>query len=95
MNNKIGCFIGLHSKIKICEQILYHSYSNHPVKFEDGFGTKRIVSMCENCDKIFYKPVTYSIFDDMSFYNGKFFNWQPKFDIRAQIRDNKIKKLGI
>jgi hypothetical protein len=95
MEKKIVCFIGLHSKTKICEQELYHSYSNHPVKFEDGFGMKRIVSMCENCNKLFYKPVTYSIFDDMSVYNKSFFNWQPKFDTRAQIRQDKLKKLGI
>jgi hypothetical protein len=93
--NKIKCLIGIHNKSKICKQILYQSYSNHPVKFEDGLGLERIVSMCKNCNKIFYKLVTYSIFEDMSIYNKDFLNWQPKFDTTQQRRQNKLKKLGI
>jgi len=93
--NKVKCLIGFHSKSEICRQIICQSYSNHPVKFEDGLGLERIVSMCENCNKIFYKPVTYSIFEDMSVYKKPYFNWQPKIDTKQQRRQNKLKKLGI
>ena len=75
------CIIGLHSYITICYQKSKEVDSNSGAYFE------RIVKKCNMCGKIKYIP--------LGFMDQGELQWKTSFIPVSEIRDEKIKQLGV